>query len=139
MTFQGFAIPDDLRMLAEVIGAFVRREIGAVEQELAPDAREIPADRLFVLQEKARSLGFWCLEAPKEFGGCGLSAYEMAVVLEQAVKHKLSFPFPGAGAFGYNPPVVLYKGNGDQVERYVRPTIDQAWLSFTAISEPTGG
>jgi acyl-CoA dehydrogenase len=139
MSFQGFGVPDDLQMLATVIGEFTRREIGAAEAGLPPHAREIPEDRLQALQAKARAAGFWCLEAPTEFGGGGLSAYEMAVVLEQAVKHKFSFPMPGGGAFGYNPPVVLYQGNAEQIERYVRPTIEKGWLSFTAISEPTGG
>lgn len=139
MPFQGFDIPDDLRTVAEVVGEFVRREIRPVEDDLPPDAQEIPEDRLAALQAKAREAGFWCFEAPKEHGGAGLSAYEAAVVLEQAVKHKLSFPLPGAGVFGYNPPVVLYRGSPDQVERYVRPTIEEGWLSFTAISEPSGG
>lgn len=139
MTFQGFDVPDDLRTLAEVIGEFVRREIRPVEDDLPPDAQEIPEPQLTALQRKARQSGFWCLEAPKEYGGAGLSAFETAVVLEQAVKHKLSFPLPGAGVFGFSPPVVLYRGNLEQIERYVKPTIEQGWRSFTAISEPSGG
>jgi acyl-CoA dehydrogenase len=34
---------------------------------------------------------------------------------------------------------VLYRGSREQIERYVVPTIEHAWSSFTAISEPTGG
>jgi acyl-CoA dehydrogenase len=41
--------------------------------------------------------------------------------------------------FGIEPPVVLYRGSEHQVQKYVRPTIDNAWSAFTAISEPTGG
>lgn len=139
MPFQGFEIPDDLRTAAEVVGDFVRREIRPVEDDLPPEAQEIPDARLRALQAKAREAGFWCFGAPKEHGGAELSAYETVVVLEQAVKHKLSFPLPGAGAFGFSPPVVLYRGTPDQIERYVRPTIENGWRSFTAISEPSGG
>lgn len=139
MPFDGFALPDELWMLAGVVGDFVRAEIRPVEEELPADAREIPRARLEPLQAKARQAGLWCFEAPQEYGGAGLSAFQSVVVTEQAAKHRFSFPLPGAGAFGFSPPVVLYRGSAGQVERYVVPTIEHAWSSFTAISEPSGG
>ncbi len=139
MPFDGFGLPDDLWMLAGVVGDFVQGEIRPVEDELPADAREIPRARLEQLQAKAREAGLWCLEAPQEYGGGGLSAFQSVVVTERAAKHRFSFPLPGAGAFGFSPPVVLYRGSPEQIERYVRPTIEHAWSSFTAISEPTGG
>jgi acyl-CoA dehydrogenase len=137
--FDGFGLPDDLWMLAGVVGDFVRGEIRPVEEELPADAREIPRAQLEPLQAKARQAGLWCFEAPQEYGGGGLSAFQSVVVTEQAAKHRFSFPLPGAGAFGFSPPVVLYRGSAEQIERYVVPTIEHAWSSFTAISEPTGG
>ena len=41
--------------------------------------------------------------------------------------------------FGRTPPVVLYKGTQEQIDQYVLPAIDNAWETFTAISEPSGG
>jgi acyl-CoA dehydrogenase len=139
MPFDGFGLPDDLWILAGVVGDFVRGEIRPVEDQLAADAREIPRPRLEPLQAKARQAGLWCFEAPQEYGGAGLSAFQSVVVTEQAAKHRFSFPLPGAGAFGFSPPVVLYRGSPEQIERYVVPTIEHAWSSFTAISEPSGG
>jgi len=139
MPFDGFGLPDDLWMLAGVVGDFVQGEIRPVEDQLPADAREIPRARLAPLQAKAREAGLWCLEAPRQYGGGGLSAFQSVVVTEQAAKHRFCFPLPGAGAFGFSPPVVLYHGSAEQIERYVVPTIEQAWSSFTAISEPTGG
>jgi acyl-CoA dehydrogenase len=138
-TFAGFDLPDEVRMLSDVVREFVRREISAVESTLEPTAREIPADKLKLLQAKAREAGFWCFDAPTEYGGGGLSTFEMSVVWEQASRHRFAFPVPGGGVFGYSPPVVLYRGSEEQIERYVRPTIEQGLRSFTAISEPTGG
>ncbi|MCW2996060.1 MAG: acyl-CoA dehydrogenase [Conexibacter sp.] len=139
MTFSGFDLPDELQMLSDVIADFVRDEIVTAESALDPAVRDLPADVLAGLQAKAKELGFWCLDAPREFGGGGLSAFEMAVIWEQATKHRFSFPHPGAGVFGFSPPVVMYRGSPQQIEEYVRPTIDEGWLSFTAISEPSGG
>lgn len=139
MSFQGFDLPSELRLLAGTIGEFVRDEIRPVEARLPPDAREIPQPQLGELRAKARAAGLWCLDAPAEYGGGGLGVFESVVVTEQMAKHAFSFPAPGGGVFGVSPPVVLYQGSERQIERYVIPTIDQAWPAFTAISEPSGG
>jgi acyl-CoA dehydrogenase len=139
MTFQGYDLPDDLKMLAGTVAEFVREEIRPAEEATQGDARGLPAAELEKLQRKARDAGFWCLEAPEEYGGGGLSVFEGVVVTEQMAKHKFSFPHPGAGVFGIEPPVGLYRGSPEQIDNYVRPTIEHAWPTFTAISEPTGG
>ena len=137
--FSGFDLPDELQMLSDVLREFVHNEICTVESTLDPTAREIPHDALKKLQDKARAAGFWCLDSPTEFGGGGLSTFEMTVVWEHASRHRFAFPVPGGGVFGFSPPVVLYRGNEAQIERYVRPTIEKGLRSFVAISEPTGG
>lgn len=139
MTVQMTRPSSEMEILCEAIERFVRDEIRAAESELPPDSRELPADVLAGLQEKARKVGFWCLDAPEEFGGGGLSVFESTLVVEQAAKHRFSFPYPGAGVFGYSPPVPLYKGNPEQIEQYVIPTIRDGLSSFMAISEPSGG
>src|ERR1700733_11763623 len=82
-TFAGFELPDELRMLADAISDFVTNEIRAVESDLDPASREMPADLLRPLQAKAREAGFWCFDAPTEHGGGGLSAFQMATVHEK--------------------------------------------------------
>ncbi|HEY3748010.1 MAG TPA: acyl-CoA dehydrogenase family protein [Pseudonocardiaceae bacterium] len=139
MPFQGFDLPEDLQLLSDTVAEFVRDEIRPAEARVPGDARDLPEHELTVLRQKARAAGFWCLEAPQEFGGGGLSVFEGIVLTEQMAKHRYSFPHPGAGVFGIDPPVVLYKGTEQQIEKYVRPTIEHAWSAFTAISEPTGG
>ncbi|HKN96221.1 MAG TPA: acyl-CoA dehydrogenase family protein, partial [Pseudonocardiaceae bacterium] len=92
MPFQGFDLPDELRLLSGTVAEFVREEIRPVEARLPGDARDLPdADRR-ELQRKARDAGFWCLEAPVEFGGGGLSVFEGIVLTEQMAKHRYSFP-----------------------------------------------
>jgi acyl-CoA dehydrogenase len=139
MTFQGFALPDELRMLADIIGDFVRQEIWPAEAAVPGYERALPAEVVEKLQQKARAAGYWCLEAPERFGGGGLSVFESAVVTEQMAKHRYSIPRPGAGVFGLEPPLALYHGTPAQIERYVLPTIEHGWSAFIAVSEPTGG
>jgi acyl-CoA dehydrogenase len=139
MTFSGFDLPDELSALRDLVGRFVREQLRPTEDALGPEAIAIPPEALAGLRRRARSLGLWCLDAPAEYGGAGLTAFELVVVLEEACKHRFCFPHAGAGSFGQSPPVVLYQGGADIIERFVRPTIDLGWTSFTAIAEESGG
>ena len=139
MTFDGFDLPDELRMMRDVAAKFVAERLREVEREIGPEATRIPDDRLAGLRAEARAAGLWCLDAPAEYGGGGLSAFQLVVVLEEACKHRFCFPHAGGGAFGHSPPVVLYQGDADLIERYVKPTIEQGWTSYTAIAEESGG
>jgi acyl-CoA dehydrogenase len=139
MSFQGFDLPDDLRDLRDLVARFVKKEIVPAEQAAGPMATSLPADDLSRLRALAREAGLWCLDAPEEYGGGGLGAFAMAVVQEEACKHKFAFPHAGGGVFGQSPPVVLYGGSSTLIERYVKPTIEHGLTSFTAIAESSGG
>ena len=139
MTFAGFGLSNELSMLRDLVARFAADRIRPVEEKLGPEARAIPDDELADLRTAARELGLWCFDAPAEYGGAGLSVFEYVVILEQACKHRFCFPHAGGGAFGHSPPVVLYAGGPEIIERYVVPTIAHGWTSFTAISEPDGG
>ncbi|MBX6377662.1 MAG: acyl-CoA/acyl-ACP dehydrogenase, partial [Clostridia bacterium] len=139
MPFSGFELPGELALLQQVVRRFVQEEIVPVERSLDPDAPCIPDERLAPLQEKARQAGLWYLPVPKEFGGGGLSTFALAVVMEEASKHTYSLPEAGGGAFGHDLPVPLFKGNDEQKQRYVSPSVRHGWRWFTAITEPSGG
>ena len=76
--------PPHLLTLRDTVASFVANEILPVEQKLPPEARAIPAEQLSVLQGRARKLGLWCLDAPAEYGGAGLTSLEFVVAVEQA-------------------------------------------------------
>src|ERR1700749_717171 len=98
MSFQGFELPDELRLLAETVGEFGRREIWPVEGRTPGQARPLAPEAIETLRKKARDAGFWCLDAPERFGGGGLTVFQSVVVGEQMAKHRYSIPRPGAGA-----------------------------------------
>jgi acyl-CoA dehydrogenase len=139
MPFAGSELPDELADLRDLVAQFVRERLRPAEDALGPLATELPRDVLADLRTQTRALDLWCLDAPKDFGGAGLSTFEMMVFLEEACKHRFCFPHAGGGAFGQSPPVVLYGAGEDIVERFVKPTIENGWTSFTAIAEESGG
>ncbi len=135
----GFELPPHLVTLRDTVEDFVRDEIVPAERSIPPEARGMPSDLIARLQDKARAIGLWCLDAPEEYGGGGLSSLEFVIAAEAGSKHRFCFPQPGGGAFGHPPPIVLYSGTAEQIERYVVPSIRNGWYGFTAIAEATGG
>jgi hypothetical protein len=81
MSFQGFDLPDDLKMLSDTIAEFVRKEIVPVEANVPGDARAIPAADLAALQKKASiaklygtETGFAVVDAMMQIlGGMGMT------------------------------------------------------------------
>jgi len=137
--FNGFDLPEHLQMMRDALRRFVSQEIVPAEKALAPEARHLPAEVLAPLQQKAKAAGYWCLDAPTEVGGAGLSTFEFVVAVEEASKHKFCFPQPGGGVFGHPPPIVMYSARPEQIEKYVKQSIANGWYGFTAIAEATGG
>ena len=133
-------LPDEFVALRDTVRRFMQTEVHPLEATLPHDAAGLPRELLLPLQEKARALGLWSLQTPEEYGGAGLSVLGQAVVLEEASKCRMGAFFPALGAFGGNPPVVMFGANEDQWKRFVRPMLDgTATKAYTAISEPTGG
>ncbi|MFJ8816349.1 acyl-CoA dehydrogenase family protein [Amycolatopsis thermoflava] len=133
-------LPEEFRMLAETVRRFLATEVRPLEDKLDHDAAGLPPELLLPLQRKARDLGLWALQTPSEFGGAGLSVLGQVVVAEEAAKCRMGAFFPAAGAFGGNPPSVLFQASPEQFERYARPIVEgAAGKAFTAISESAGG
>ena len=133
-------LPEEFRMLQDTVRRFVEKEVRPLEDRLPHDSPGAPADDLRTLQGKARALGLWALQTPRHLGGAGLSVLGQVVVAEEAAKCRTGAFFPAAGAFGGNPPSVMFDATPEQFERYARPIIEgRAGRAFTAISEPSGG
>jgi acyl-CoA dehydrogenase len=138
--FDAIELPPELTLFRETIRDFVRREIDPIEGELRrQNATAIPPDIVKSLQPKARALGLWCFDAPEEYGGGGLGPAAMWVCHEEASKHTYSFPDPGCGIFGYEPPNILKGATPEQKERFLRPTIEEGRQWSVMITEPSGG
>jgi alkylation response protein AidB-like acyl-CoA dehydrogenase len=131
-------LPEELRMLRDTIRRFMAEEVKPVEDKLPHDAYTPEAADLERLQKKARDLGLWCFETPAEHGGAGLSLLGQCVAAEEAAKCRMGAYIAGCGAFGFDPPVVVWKGTEHQ-QRFAREDMEKGTKAFVAISEPSGG
>ena len=133
-------LPEELVLLRDTVRRFVDAEVRPIEERLPHDSAGMPADDLARLQGRARELGLWALATPQEFGGAGLSVLGQVVVAEAAAACRMGAYFPAGGAFGGNPPSVLFRATPEQWERFGRPIVEgRAGKAYTAITEASGG
>jgi acyl-CoA dehydrogenase len=135
----GWDLPEDMRMLRATVRRFMEQEVKPAEDPLPHDAVALPPDVLARLQEKARGLGIWQVEAPAEWGGGGLTLLGQAVVAEEASQCRMGAYIPACHAFGWDVPNSIFLGRKDQIEKYAVPTLATGEKTFVAISEPSGG
>jgi acyl-CoA dehydrogenase len=129
----------ELVALRDVVRDFVTTEIHPREAELDPDALMLPEPDLDLVRKKARQAGLWCIASPEEHGGAGLSVLAQMVVAEEASRCRLGLEAPAAGAFGFDPPSVIFGGTEEQIRRFAVPTIAEGRKTFVALTEPGGG
>jgi acyl-CoA dehydrogenase len=133
-------LPDELVMLRDTVRRFMTAHVHPIEEKLEHDAVGLPREQLVGLQEQARALGLWALQTPEEFGGAGLSVLGQVVVAEEAAKCRMGAFFPALGAFGGNPPNIMFKASAEQFAKYAQPIIDGTMTkAYTAITEAAGG
>lgn len=135
----GWQLPDEYVLLRDTVRRFMAEEVAPVEAELPHDAIAPPPEVLARLQALARALGLWCVQSPAEHGGAGLDLLGQCVVAEEAAKCRMGLYFPACGAFGQDPPLVVFQGTAHHIEKYGAPAIAQGLKTFVAISEPGGG
>ena len=132
-------LPEDMRMLRDTVRRFMEQEVKPVEDTLPHDAYTLDPEPLKALQKKARDLGLWCLETPGEHGGAGLNLLGQCVVAEETSKCRMGAYIAGCGAFGFDPPNVIWKGTQAQIEKYGHANVASGEKAFVAISEASGG
>jgi len=135
----GYQLPEEVRMLQTWVRNFIRREIIPLELQLDPEAVELPKEDYDRLSKITKDAGMWCLGVAEEYGGGGLSCFEMTVVNEEMSQHRNGLYGTGYHVFGRPPPPIVFEGTKEQIEKYAIPTVQNGQTTFYAITEPSGG
>ncbi len=138
-TDTGYAIPPELASARDQVRRIIREEVMPAEAKVDPDAAEIEEEDYWRIAKKTQAAGMWCMGAPREVGGQGLGTFDMCVLTEEMAQHRMGLYNPGCGVFGRTPPPVIYAGTPEQIQTYAAGTIKNAWFTFFAITEPSGG
>ena len=129
-----FSLPDDTRLLVDTVRRFVETEVQPLEDEVERTAT-VPPDALLAVKSKAKALGLFAMNMPTDVGGGGLSCVEHCLVEEELGKTSDALI---RRVFGQVYPMLM-ACRGDQVEKYLLPTVKGDLICAMAITEPGAG
>jgi len=132
-------LSDEQRLIVETMRRFVREEIVPLEDKLDPDASELEPEDYERLVEKTKSMGFFGLDIPEEFGGPGVDIVTRSLLAMEMSQHRAGLYAPCYGVFGAVGLAQLYEANEDQKERFLYPTLRGEKRAFFGLTEPSGG
>ena len=128
-----FALSTEQRLLVESLRAFVDQELYPHEAEVERTG-ELRPELIERIKAKAIEQGFYAANMPEELGGGGLDHVSTAL-LERELG-KASFALQSIVG---RPSNILQACTGDQVERYLLPTVRGERLECLAMTEPGAG
>jgi alkylation response protein AidB-like acyl-CoA dehydrogenase len=134
MTFQ---VSDETKMILETIRDFVRDELYPLEEVYLIEGIRALQSLLLEKRQKAKSLGFWLPQIPKEYGGMGLSLVEHGYVSEilggtPLGHYALNCQAPDAG----NMEILIEHGTQEQKDAFLTPLLEGEIRSCFAMTEP---
>ena len=116
-----FALPEELRILKSNLRRFVDSEMIPFERETSV-GDELKAEWREKLTKRAKDLGIWGLDVPREFGGLGLGMVGRVVVWEELAR-TIALPSRGETITGPSVRAILYELQGELKEKYLLPVL----------------
>lgn len=129
-----FALNDEQKMLLDTVRRFIKEELHPLEDDIEENA-ELPAELGAEVHRKSKALGLYALNMPVELGGGGLSAVDR-VLCEEQFGHTTDILVRRAFGNLYEP---LLECTGEQIERWLKPTVEGRRTCAIAITEPGAG
>ncbi len=124
---------EEQRLIVASVRRFVAEELTPHEDEVER-TDEVPPALLARIRRRAIEQGLYAANMPQELGGGGLDA--VAVTLMEIELGRTSFALQYAVA---RPSNILRACAGEQVERYLLPTVRGERVECLAMSEPQAG
>ncbi len=136
-----FEIPEEHRMLQELVAKFVDNELMPLEAAVLK--RETQGGRTALteaeeapLLAQCKELGLWGLDVPEELGGANLPMVALIGVYEEQGRTPVPFTFPPDSP---NLHMLMAVANDEQRRKYLDPYARGTAKSAIAISEPGAG
>jgi acyl-CoA dehydrogenase len=129
-----FALNDEQKMMIDTLRRFIAAELKPLEDEIENEGRLDPA-KARALHERSKALGLYALNIPEEHGGGGLGTVDR-ILCEEQFGHSSDILIRRAFGNVYEPLLVC---QGEQVERWLRPTVRGERTCAIAITEPGAG
>ena len=137
-----FSLSPEIETLRLKVRAFIDEHVLPLEKDPAnfADNENIPHDRLEPVRVKARAVGLWAPQAPKEYGGMELPMVAWAAVYEEAARSifgplAIHCMAPDDG----NMNMLRLAGTQAQKDKWLAPIVAGRVRSAFAMTEPSPG
>lgn len=128
-----FSLTHEQEMLVSSLRQFVEKELQP--HEFAVDrADDVPPELADSIRRKSIELGFYAFNMPESAGGPGLD-----YVTQALVERELGRTSWALHVFVARPSKILMACKGDQIERYLKPTVRGERVDCFALTEPGAG
>ncbi len=128
-----FSLSSEQQLVVDTARAFVARELMPHEEEVERTGA-VPADLVAGIRQKALAAGMYAANMPADLGGGGLDSLTMALV-----DRELGATSYALHSIVARPSNILLACTGDQVARWLLPTIRGERVDCLAMSEPDAG
>ena len=128
-----FGLTSEQQMLVESLRAFVEKEL-IPHEELVERTDRLPPELAAEIRRKAIEAGFYAANMPEELGGGGLDNVSVALLERELGRANYALHWTVA-----RPSNILRACQGEQVERYLKPTIRGERVECLAMTEPGAG
>lgn len=126
-------LTDEQRAIVDTVRTFVDRELVPHEDEVER-TDEVTPELAASIRAKALQAGLYAANMPEDVGGAGLDAVSLALVERELGKTSFALHH-----FVARPSRILLGCIGDQVDRYLLPTVRGELQECLAITEPGAG
>jgi len=127
------SLTPEQRMLVDSVRRFVDAELVPYEEEVERTDHVRP-DLIAQIRERAIAAGFYAANMPEELGGGGLDHVSLALMERELGRTAFALQYIVA-----RPSNILRACKGEQIERYLLPTIRGERVECLAMTEPNAG
>lgn len=129
-----FELPDDLQALKKTVRDFC-------EKRVKDKAREWDHHEKFPMEivRELGELGIMGMRVSEEYGGAGLGALAVAVVVEEVARYDGSLALTVASHNGLGTSHIRMFGNAAQKQKYLPRLASAEWLGAWGLTEPGSG
>jgi alkylation response protein AidB-like acyl-CoA dehydrogenase len=120
----------------------VRRSVRAFcERELMPIAKDLDLEARFPWEvvEKMGKLGYFGIQAPKEFGGAGMDAVSYVIVIEEISRVCAGLGLCLTVHYGVGIYPIMIFGTDEQKEKWIPPLAKGEKIGAFCLTEPNAG
>ncbi len=129
-----FTLNDEQKMMIDTVRRFIAEELRPLEDRLEADGA-LARETAQAIHGKALALGLYALNMPAELGGGGLSNLDR-ILCEEQFGHTSDQLIRRAFGNVYEP---LLHCRGEQIERWLAPSVRGERTAAIAITEPGAG